>query len=252
MHGRLIAAIAPLAALAVAASPAAALAKDKEKEPTPEALLKRYDEVMGPPTFDMQTEMTAWREDGSSRTYSMRMLKGEGDKFRIWFLQPASVKGQEMLRMGDNLWLYLPNLKRATRVANRDNFQGGDFNNADVLRVNYTQDYTAKLAPSDDAETWKLQLKAKHGDTAYDAIYLWLRKKDGMPLRGEYFGTSGQMLRSATFKDFVEFEKGYSRPSTVVMQNELVKARKSQLVIKALKLNVDAPAQRFTQSDLGR
>jgi hypothetical protein len=36
------------------------------------------------------------------------------------------------------------------------------------------------------------------------------------------------------------------------MQNELVKARKSEMVMTKLKLNVDAPAQRFTQSDLGK
>src|SRR5437870_91468 len=118
-------------------------------EPAVGDILKRYDEVMGPRTFDAETAMTAHREDGSERTYVMKMMKGESDKFRIWFLEPAAVKGQEMLRNGDNLWLYLPNLKRATRIANRDSFQGGDFNNADVLRVNYQADYDGKLSPSD-------------------------------------------------------------------------------------------------------
>lgn len=221
-------------------------------EPTAEELLAKYDAVMGPRTFEMEAEMTAYREDGSSRTYVMRMMKAEDDKFRIWFKGPASVKGQEMLRSGDNLWVYLPNLKRATRVANRDNFQGGDFNNADVMRVNYTRDYTAKRVPSTLPETWELELKAKTPETAYDFIKLWLRQKDGMPVRGEYYGTSGQILRSADFSEFVEYEKGYSRPSKVVMRNELVTSRRSEMVVKALKLNVDAPAQRFTQADLGR
>ena len=76
------------------------------------------------------------------------ILKRDADKFRVWFSEPASVKGQEILRLGDNSWVYLPNLKRATRIANRDSFQGGDFNNADVLRVNYTVDYDAVIVPS--------------------------------------------------------------------------------------------------------
>src|SRR2546430_11749995 len=92
--------------------------------PTVDEILKRYDEVMGPKTFDSETAMTAHREDGSERTYVMKMLRGENDKFRIWFLEPAAVKGQEMLRNGDNIWLYLPNLKRVIRIANRDSFQG--------------------------------------------------------------------------------------------------------------------------------
>jgi outer membrane lipoprotein-sorting protein len=221
-------------------------------EPTAEELLAKYDAVMGPRTFETESEMTAYREDGSSRTYVMKMLRGEDDKFRVWFKGPASVKGQEMLRSGDNMWVYLPNLKRATRIANRDSFQGGDFNNADVMRVNYTKDYTGKVVPSSVPDTYALELKAKNAETAYDAIKLWLRKKDGMPVKGEYYGTSGQMLRSAEFSEFTEFEKGYTRPAKVVMRNELVKARRSELVLKGMKLNVDAPAQRFTQADLGR
>ncbi|HZI03491.1 MAG TPA: outer membrane lipoprotein-sorting protein [Archangium sp.] len=221
-------------------------------EPTAEELLKRYDAVMGPRTFEMDSEMTAYREDGSSRTYVMRMLRGENDRFRVWFKGPASVKGQEMLRSGDNLWVYLPNLKRATRIANRDSFQGGDFNNADVMRVNYTKDYTAKVVASEVPDTYALELQAKNAETAYDAIKLWVRKKDGMPVKGEYYGTSGQMQRSAEFSEYTEFDKGYTRPAKVVMRNELVKARRSELVLKSMKLNVDAPAQRFTQADLGR
>ncbi|WP_224361156.1 outer membrane lipoprotein-sorting protein [Hyalangium versicolor] len=222
------------------------------KDPTAEELLQRYDEVMGPRTFEAESQMTAWREDGSSRSYEMRMLKAEDDKSRIWFKAPASVKGQEILRVGDNLWVYLPNLKRATRMANRDSFQGGDFNNADILRVNYSKDYAGKLVPSDSAETWALELKAKSQETAYDAIKLWLRKSDGLPVKAQYFGTSGQMLRSAEFSDYTELEKGYTRPAKVVMRNELVKSRRSELVVKSLKRGVEAPAQRFTQADLGR
>ena len=221
-------------------------------EPTAEQILAKYDEIMGPKSFESVTLMTAHREDGTTRTYEMKFLRGTEDRFRVWFEAPAAAKGQEMLRSGDNLWLYLPNLKRATRIANRDSFQGGDFNNADVLRVNYVADYTAKLAPSEDSKTYLVELKAKNNATSYDAIKLWVRKSDLQPVKGEYYATSGQMLRSAEFKGYTEFQKGYVRPADVLMRNELVKARFSEMKMKQLKLNVDAPAQRFTQADLGR
>ncbi len=221
-------------------------------EPTAEEILLKYDQVMGPKTFESESKMTAHREDGSERTYVMKMLKGDEDKFRIWFKEPAAVKGQEILRSGENLWVYIPNLKRATRIANRDSFQGGDFNNADVLRVNYSQDYDAKLGASDDPQTHLVELKAKSANTSYDAIKLWVRKSDLQPVKGQYFGTSGQMIRSAEFSEFQELDKGYVRPARVVMRNELVKARYSEFRTTSLKLNVAAPAQRFTQADLGR
>jgi outer membrane lipoprotein-sorting protein len=221
-------------------------------EPSAEQLLARYDQVMGPKTFEAEMSMMAHREDGSERTYVMKALKSEDDKFRIWFKEPSSVKGQEMLRSGENMWVYLPNLKRATRISNRDSFQGGDFNNADVLRVNYSADYTGKVVPSEVPDTYLLELKAKNANTAYDAIRLWLRKSDFLPVKGEYFGTSGQMLRSAEFSDYRELDKGYTRPAKVVMRNELVKARFSELRMLSMKINVTVPAQRFTQADLGR
>ena len=60
------------------------------------------------------------------------------------------------------------------------------------------------------------------------------------------------MIRSSEFKDYKEFEKGYQRPEHVVMRNEITKARFSEMTIKSIKLNVEVPAQRFTQADLGR
>ncbi len=222
------------------------------EDPTAEQLLAGYDAAMAPQTYESQAEMTAYREDGSSRGYKMRMLKAEDDKYRVWFTAPSSVKGQEILRSGQNMWVYLPNLKRATRIANRDSFQGGDFNNADILRVNYSKDYAAKLVPSEAEDTWALELKAKNADTAYDSIKLWLRKADGLPVKGQYFGTSGQLLRSAEFSDYKEFEKGYTRPAKIVMHNELVKSRRSELIFSSIDRDVEIPSQRFALADLGR
>jgi outer membrane lipoprotein-sorting protein len=221
-------------------------------EPTAAEILAKYDSIMGPGTYEALSEMTATREDGTSRTYGMKFLKRDADKFRVWFSEPASLKGQEILRLGDNSWVYLPNLKRATRIANRDSFQGGDFNNADVLRVNYAADYTATLSPSTVPDSYAVELKSKTPETAYDRIRLVVRKSDLQPLKGEYFGTSGQMIRSATFSAHKEFEKGFTRPARIVMQNEVVKARKTELVMKSFKLDVEAPPQRFMQADLGK
>ena len=222
------------------------------KAPTAEDILKKYDASMGPVSFESDNVMIATRDDGTTRTYEMHMLKRDTDKFRVSFLAPAAVKGQEILRIGDNAWVYLPSLKRATRIANRESFQGGDFNNADILRVNYTLDYDGTLVPSDVKDTLCVKLKAKHQETAYDAITLYVRSSDWLPVKAQYYGSSGKLIRSAEFLDIKELSRGFVRPSRIVMHNELVPARRSELVVKSMKLNVDVPAQRFTQTDLGK
>lgn len=221
-------------------------------EPTADALVEKYDAIMGPESFDSTAQMTARREDGTVRTYSMRFVKKGNEKFRIWFKGPASVAGQEVLRVGDNSWVYLPNLKRATRIANRDSFQGGDFNNADVLRVNYKADYSATLGKSEKPDTYLVELKSKNPNTSYDIVKLWIRKSDSMPVHGEYFGTSGKILRSADFSDFKEFSKGYRRPAKVLMRNELVKERSTELVTQNMSVGVEVADQRFALPDLGK
>jgi len=153
--------------------------------PTADELVRRYDEVMSPRTFDALMAMVAHRQDGSTRAYKMRVLKSGDDKTRVWFVEPASAKGQEMLKVGDNMWVYMPNLKRALRIASRESFQGGDFNNGDVLRVNYVADYNAKLVPSADDALFALELTAKSSEASYDRIQLWLRKDKRLPVKAE-------------------------------------------------------------------
>jgi outer membrane lipoprotein-sorting protein len=219
--------------------------------PTANELVHRYDEVMSPKTFDALMEMVAHRQDGSTRAYKMRVLKSGDDKTRVWFLEPASAKGQEMLKVGDNMWVYMPNLKRALRIASRDNFQGGDFNNGDILRVNYVADYDATLVPAADDLLYALTLTAKSSEASYDRIRLWLRKDQRLPVKAEYYAASGKLLRSASFENIKVF-RGLERPSLIVMRNELASKRFSEMTMVDMKVNVEVPAQKFVLDDLGR
>lgn len=220
-------------------------------DPTAQELLKRYDEVMSPRTFDGLLVMVAHRQDETTRSYKFRAMKSSDDKFRTWFFEPAAAKGQEMLRVGDNMWVYMPNLKRAMRLASRESFQGGDFNNGDVLRVNYVADYDAKLVPAEDPTLWLLDLTAKTKEAAYDRIKLWMSKDKQQPTKAEYYASSGKLLRSAVFEDVKNFH-GHERPAHITMRNELMSKRYSEMTMLDLKLNVEVPPQKFVLDDLGR
>jgi outer membrane lipoprotein-sorting protein len=230
-----------LLAVPVAASAAA---------PSAQEMLRQYDAIMGPPDFEAVMVMTAHREDGTTRTYRMKVLKSGTERFRAWFQEPAASRGQEILRVGDNSWVYMPNLKRALRIANRDSFQGGDFNNADVLRTNYTKDY-APQSLKEDAQAWLLELQAQTEDAAYDHIKLWLSKADGFPIKGEYYTVSGKLLRTAEFTDVRDFD-GLRRPSRVRMRNMLVTQRFSELSFERFDAKASPPSGRFVLDDLGR
>ena len=220
-------------------------------EPTPAQVLQKYTDMMSPKTFDALVTMTAHRQDGSERGYKFRAMKGDGDKVRLWFYEPAAAKGQEMLRVEENMWVYMPNLKRAIRLASRESFQGGDFNNADALRVNYVADYTPSFAPGAPADVWILELSAKTKEAAYDKIKLWIHKGDFLPQKGEYYAASGKMLRSMEFSEVKDF-RGLRRPARLKMRNETATQRWSEMYYLDMKLDLNVPAQKFVLDDLGR
>ncbi len=223
-------------------------------EPTAEEIIKRYDKIMGPANFEATSQMTAHRDDDTERSYKMRYLKSGTDKFRLWFQEPAAVRGQELLRQGDNSWLYMPNLKRSVRLANRDSFQGGDFNNADVLRVNYEADYSGTLLADSEGipDSHLVELKAKGPDASYDRVRLWVRKGDFQPIKAEFFTESGKMLRMAEFSDIRDFGNGLKRPARIVMKNMLATKRFSVMTLDAMNTKVAPSSSKFVLDDLGR
>ncbi len=214
-------------------------------------VVARYDAIMSPNAFTATMAMTATREDGSKRTYVLKTQKQGTDKLRATFLDPANARGQEMLRVGDNLWSYVPNLKRTVRVASRDSFMGGDFNNGDVLRVNYTADYDAVLIDDVGDVLICATLTAKSNTIAYDRIDLCMTTTDAMPTSAKYYAQSGKLLRSAVFSDVADFD-GTRRPSRVVMKNEVQTSRQSEMVWREFKPTTSIPASRFVVEDLGR
>lgn len=238
-----------LTALLLTATPAAPAA------PTPmtaEALIARYDAIMSPGAFEATITMVATREDGTTRSYELRTQKVGFDKLRVTFLAPANAKGQEVLRVGENLWSWVPNLRRAVRIASRDSFMGGDFNNGDVLRVNYAADYTGVMVAPDAPGLVCADLTAKGPSVSYDRIHLCLSdEKDPLPVSAKYYAQSGKLLRSSQFSEIKEFG-GLRRPSLIVMKNEVQTSRQSSMRWSTFELKSAIPESRFLLEDLGR
>lgn len=240
-----------IAVAAVLALASPARAGEPADGPSADELIRKYDAAMSPVVFDSLMSMVVHRQDGTTRTYKFRALKHHDDKVRTWFFEPAASRGQEMLKVGDNLWVYMPNLKRALRIAARDSFQGGDFANGDIMRVNYVADYKAARVPSADPQVFALDLKAKTAEATYDRIKLWMSKNKQLPVKAEYYAASGKLLRTATFEDVKSF-RGLERPSRIVMHNELATKRYTEITALDLKVNVQVLAQTFVLDDLGR
>jgi outer membrane lipoprotein-sorting protein len=239
---RIIGLAAVLAGLAL---PSAAHA-----EPSPDQVLAKANAIIAPEAYTATVQMVAVRSDGTTRTYVFRTMKQGSDKLRLAFDEPRTLSGHELLRLGDDLWRYVPSLKRSMRIASRDDFEAGDFRNADMLRVDLARDYRV-TGMKDGGDSWILDLVAATKQAGYDHIVYTVRKSDAMPVQQEFYAASGKKLRSATFSAPVSFGK-HVRPSRVKMVNELTRGQSTDMTVQSFELVDSVPAKTFQRESLGR
>ena len=214
-------------------------------------LLKRTVAILAPEEYESQITFTAHKANGQVTTFSIQMWKKGSDKTRFKFISPIDDRDMEVLRVGDNMWNYLPNLKRSLRISPKQDFHGGDFSNADVLRVDLVADYTPAIGAATAPDEQLLELTAKNDQVAYAKVKLWVRKKDAMPLREELYGAAGKLLRKLDYLKPKAFG-ALVRPSECTMKNMLVPARTTEMAWNSLRVTETADDSRFDMAGLGR
>lgn len=214
------------------------------------ALLEKVDRNLEPESYEMTRKLINEEPDGKRKEFILYSVKKGRDKVAALFLSPASDKGRSTLRQGDNMWLYIPNVGKPVRITSLQSVTGGVFNNADILRVDYTEEYSVTSA-SEEGASYLLDLKAKTGAVAYDRLKLTVDRKTVLPTRIEAFTASGMLVKTLTFKDVKDFGGGIKRPATVETDSPLYKGYKSVMLYASLKKR-DVPDEVFTLDYMSR
>ena len=80
----------------------------------------------------------------ATKEYVLWTVKTGADKMVALFLDPPADKGRVTLRLGENMWLYMPDVGRPIRITSLQSVTGSVFNNADILRIDYTSEYNVE------------------------------------------------------------------------------------------------------------
>ena len=162
-------------------------------------MLKKVDRNLNPESFEMYRKLINIEPDGSKKEFIMYSVKKGKEKIASVFLSPASEKGRSTLRIGDNMWLYIPNVGKPIRITSLQSVTGGVFNNSDIMRVDYSAEYNCKkVDPVDNGHI--LYLKAKTNTVAYDRVKMWVYGKRLLPDKIECFASSGMLIKTLYFK----------------------------------------------------
>jgi len=213
-------------------------------------LLKKVDRNLEPESYEMYRKLINIEPNGSKKEFVLYSVKKGRDKIVALFLAPPSDKGRATLRLGDNMWLYIPNVGKPVRITSLQSVVGGVFNNADILRIDYTAEYNAeKLEEEKDA--YVLFLKARTGEVAYDRLKMWVDRKTVLPVKIEAYAASGLLIKTLHFRDIKDFGGGIRRPATVETDSPLYKGYKSVMLYSQLK-KTSLPDEVFTLNYLPR
>jgi len=213
-------------------------------------ILKKVDANLQPESFESYRKLINIEPNGAKREFLLYTLKKGHDKIASLFLSPASEKGRATLRLGDNMWLYIPNVGKPIRITSLQSVVGGVFNNADIMRLDYNVEYDVR-ALEEKGNEFVLELKAKTGAVAYDRLKMWVDKKILVPTKIECFAATGLLIKTLYFKEMKPFDDGILRPSVNETDSPLYKGYQSIIVYARVKKRI-VPDEVFTLEFLSR
>ncbi len=141
--------------------------------------------------------------------YEDNELKEEGlfevsikgmDKTLVKFMN-ADVKGEYLLMVEDDMWIYMPNTRKPIRITPLQRLMG-NASNGDVARTRYAEDYAATLVREesvDGVRCYLLELTAKRDGATYKRIEYWVEKESKRPRKAEIYLLSGKHYKSISF-----------------------------------------------------
>jgi len=212
-------------------------------------LVGRIEAMLAPPNIKATYAFVNHHLDGSTVAYEINFSIRDVDHNHLVFVKPEREKGREILRLKDDIWSFVPTVGRIVRIADRDSFAGGDFSNADVLRVDWFNQYRTKIL-KELPKQWIVELDAKTSEASYARMRLWIDKASGQPVQQLYYDSQGTLLKRCVYGETKNFN-GITRPARLVMENVISK-QKSELTVLAIQKVERFPDSRFIIDNLGK
>jgi hypothetical protein len=192
------------------------------------ALLKEVDRRLNPPAYEAYRRLVNVEPNGRTREYLLYTVSGGRDRVAALFLEPASDKGRSTLRLGDNMWLFVPAAGKPVRITSLQSVVGGVFNNADILSLDYAAEYDVSAVAPNGPDVL-LTLKAKSRAVAYDQLRMWVTTATKVPTKIECLTPTAMLIKTLYFKDVKSFAGGVVRPSLIETDSPLYRGYQSSM-----------------------
>ncbi|MCM8770033.1 MAG: outer membrane lipoprotein-sorting protein [Candidatus Omnitrophica bacterium] len=176
----------------------------------------------------------------------------------VKIIEPAKERGVSSLRLGSNMWNYLPTVERTIKIPPSMMMQpwmGSDFSNDDMVKTySYVTDYQPTLLQTiliGQKPAWVIKCEPKPGIVSLWKQVIFTITKDYFPARQEFFADSQQPVKRLDFSEVKSFgDRDF--PSVWTMTNLLKPGRHTRLVYRELEFDIQIPESVFTLTNLAR
>ena len=244
-------------------APAQALADEGAEAPAAEEMTVQQilDAIDANMVFESRTTKIKMTVEGKKRTRVFEMVSyGRGkDDSAMEYLSPAREKGTKMLKLGEDMWMYLPSVDRTQKISGhmlRKGMMGSDLSYDDMMTTDQmAKMYTPTLLGSEDVDgrpAWKIELVATDESVAYPKRVQWVDKELFIPVQQELFALSGMKLKSWRMGKIEEFEGGRQFPTWMEIVDEVKSDSKTTLEFGEMSFVVELQDEVFSKRWLER
>jgi outer membrane lipoprotein-sorting protein len=214
-----------------------------------------YRNFKGKPfSFDLQ--LINKEEGETDKSFALRAEVQNSHRSLVVYAEPAADRGKALLMDANNLWFSSPGTSRPLRITPQQRLIG-EASNGDVASTDLTGDYAPSLQGSetiDGVPCRKLELVAKP-DTlaAYAKLTLWVKESNSQPVKADFFGPSGKLLKTAYYRRYASVPQAGGAQQLVEL--EIVNAINSgkRTVMKYANFALgDVPDSHFSPAYLAR
>ncbi len=198
------------------------------------AILEMVDKNLTPESYEMYRKLINIEPDGRRKEFVLYTAKQGRDSMVGLFLEPPTDAGRTTLRLGDNMWLYIPDVGRPIRITSLQSVVGGIFNNADLMRLDFSTEYEVTAVEA-QGKTYRMSLKARTDTVAYDRLIMVVDRAAMLPLTIEAYAASGLLIKTLRYRDVKDFGDGIRRPAVLETDSPLYQGYKAVMLFAKIK-----------------
>jgi outer membrane lipoprotein-sorting protein len=174
------------------------------------------------------------------------------------FLAPRRDVGTKMLKIGGELWMYMPSIERVQKISGhmlRQGLMGSDLSYEDMLEFSSWQEaYTAEVTGTEACGTgtcWVLDMQARVDDVSYPRRKIWVDQSNHIPVRQELYALSGMLLKVWLMEDVQQFGDRYY-PRRMVVEDAVQEGTSTTLEFSDLQFGEEVDQRVFERRWLER